>query len=323
MMNAKQRVLSALKRQKPDRTPFMELAVDEAIGRAVTGMDDYGPKELAEALHLDGVSAGSAYPEILVRRHISPEGRSMITGGLLQNRSDLKRITLRDPCDDSHYDDIKRNVDHCGAERAVFGATNIGLDPLLLGMGIDNFAYALADDVKLIEEILDIYTEWAALAALKLQACGVDFIWFTDDLAYNSSMMFSPSFFREIAMPRLKKVTAGLKIPTVFHSDGWITPILDDIAELGIDAIHPIDPSALDIRSVKESHGSKFCLIGNIDLRHTLVSGAVEDVRAEVAERIRTIGYNGGYIVSSANSITNYCKVENVLAMRDAVEEFG
>ena len=35
------------------------------------------------------------------------------------------------------------------------------------------------------------------------------------------------------------------------------------------------------------------------------------------------VGRGGGYIISSSNSLTDYCKTENVLAMADAVRKYG
>ncbi|MFH1929654.1 MAG: uroporphyrinogen decarboxylase family protein, partial [Chloroflexota bacterium] len=62
---------------------------------------------------------------------------------------------------------------------------------------------------------------------------------------------------------------------------------------------------------------------GNIDLHYTLTRGTPAEVEAEVRDRIERVGRGGGYIISSANSITSYCKLENVLAMRDAVARYG
>jgi uroporphyrinogen-III decarboxylase len=46
-------------------------------------------------------------------------------------------------------------------------------------------------------------------------------------------------------------------------------------------------------------------------------------VEAEVRERIEQVGKGGGYIISSANSITDQCKVENVRAMTRAIRKYG
>lgn len=322
MMTSKERVLAALKLQKPDRVPFMELGIDHEIGVQLLGKEEYTPGELAECLCLDGIGT-PFYPRIYTERHTNEDGRSYITGGLLKTRKDLDMIKLDDPSDPKLYDGVKRFVEQYGDRYAIFGATNIGLDPLLLSMGFDGFAYALADDLKLIEKILDIYTDWAAETVMHLQEAGMDIVWFTDDIAFNTSLMFSPAFFREVAVPRLQKVMRNVKVPSMYHSDGNIMAVMDDLINLGFNGIHPMEPGAVDIVEVKKQFGHKVCLVGNIDLRHTLVNGTVEEVEQEVRDRIEKVGYNGGYILSSANSLAKYCKVENVLAMRDAVLKYG
>lgn len=321
-MTSKERVLTALRCQKPDRVPFMELGVDYVVGQRLLRKERYDQGELAEFLCLDGIGTG-LYPTIYVERRTDETGRSFIVGGQIKDRSDLSMVDPGDPTDQFRYDQVKKFVDKHGDRYAIFAATNIGLDPLLLSMGPESFAYALVDDPKLVEEILDIYAEWSAEVVTRLQQCGVDIIWFTDDIAFNSSMMFSPEFFREVAKPRLARVMDRVKVPAIFHSDGFILPIIDDLIELGFSGIHPLDPCAVDIEQVKEKYGSRICLVGNIDLRYTLVNGKPHEVEQEVKDRVTRIGRDGGYILSSANTITSYCKDENILAMRDALLKYG
>ncbi len=321
-MSSKERVLTALRCQKPDRVPFMELGIDYVVGQRLLKKEQYHPGELAEFLCLDGIGTG-LYPVIYVQRRTDETGRSFIVGGLIRDRSDLSMIDPGDSTDESRYDQVKQFVDKHGDKYAIFAATNIGLDPLLLSMGPENFAYALADDIRLVEEILDIYTEWSAETVTRLQQCGIDIIWFTDDIAFNSSMMFSPEFFREVAKPRLARVMDQVKVPAIFHSDGFILPVIEDLIDLGFSGIHPLDPCAVDIEQVKETYGSRICLIGNIDLRYALVNGHPHEVEQEVRDRVTRIGRDGGYILSSANTITGYCKDENILAMRDALLKYG
>jgi len=63
--------------------------------------------------------------------------------------------------------------------------------------------------------------------------------------------------------------------------------------------------------------------MGNIDLRYTLTRGTPEETEAETKERIEKIGKGGGYILASANSLTRYCRPENVLAMNKALLKYG
>jgi 5-methyltetrahydrofolate--homocysteine methyltransferase len=98
---------------------------------------------------------------------------------------------------------------------------------------------------------------------------------------------------------------------------------MDDLIECGFQGFHPVQPNCMDIDAVKAKWGDSMCLLGNINLDSTLTLGSPQDVRAEVYERIRTIGPGGGYMVSSSNSVTDYVPVENMRAMFDATFEFG
>jgi uroporphyrinogen decarboxylase len=98
---------------------------------------------------------------------------------------------------------------------------------------------------------------------------------------------------------------------------------MDDLIEIGVNALHPIEPKAMDIAEVKRRVGRKLCLIGNIDLGYTLTRGTPEEVRAEVRERIRTCAPGGGYCVGSSNTVTNYVPLANYKAMIEASREFG
>lgn len=109
----------------------------------------------------------------------------------------------------------------------------------------------------------------------------------------------------------------------IFHSDGDNTEIMEDLVEAGYHGFNPIQPNCMDIEEVKKKWGKKLCLIGNINLDSTLTLGTPQDVRAEVYERIRTIGPGGGYMVCSSNSIPDYVPLGNMKAMFSAAKEFG
>jgi uroporphyrinogen decarboxylase len=126
--------------------------------------------------------------------------------------------------------------------------------------------------------------------------------------------------YEEFIQPYQMIVAKQMKKPWVFHSDGNVLPILDALLKLGMSALHPIQPSAMDINKIKKEYGGKVCIIGNIDLDYTLTLGTPEEVEREVRDRLEKIGRGGGYIISSANTITNYCKLENVKAMAATVE---
>lgn len=323
-MNSRERVLSALALGQPDRVPFIEAGIDREMQVQIMGREVFTPAELAAELGLDNINV-SFLPPLFVEKRQSAV-REFIERPLLTSPDTLDLIEFPNPRNPAFYEEGKRLVDHNRGQYAVVGCIRLGASPTLMSMGLEAFSYAQYDYPGLVENILDQYVEWAAQVVERLPDVGVDLVWAFDDLAYKTGPMFSPQVFREIFLPRLHKVAAALRatgLPWIFHSDGNLMPILDDLLTLGMNGLHPIEPGAMDINEVKQRYGRRVCLVGNIDLHYTLTRGSPEQVEAEVRERIENVGRGGGYIISSANTITSYCKLENVLAMRDAVARYG
>jgi uroporphyrinogen-III decarboxylase len=90
-----------------------------------------------------------------------------------------------------------------------------------------------------------------------------------------------------------------------------------------MNGVHPIQPAAMDMKQMKSKYGNRVCILGNIDLDYTLTLGTPEEVDREVKERIAVAGVGGGYVITSANSLTDYCKDENVWAMARAIKKYG
>lgn len=114
-----------------------------------------------------------------------------------------------------------------------------------------------------------------------------------------------------------------LGIPFIFHSDGDFSAVFDDLAACGVKAIHPIEPQAMDIETVKQQVGDQFCIFGNVDLDYTLTRGTPAEVDALVREKIKKLAPGGGYGVAASNSIPDYVKPENFRAMVAAVKKYG
>ncbi len=323
-MNSRRRVLTALAGGQPDRVPFIEAGVDPEMQLQIMGGDDFTPAELALELGLDAVTVDLLPPLFVESRRTT--AREFIERPLLTSPGALSLMEFPDPTERAFYDEARERVEDNRGEFAVGARIRLGASPMLMSMGIDGFSYALYDHPGLVEAILDRYTDWTAEVVKRLPEVGADFVWSFDDVAYKTGPMFSPQVFREVFLPALRKVADAIHsvgLPWIFHSDGDLMPLMDDLLTLGMRGLHPIEPGAMDINEVKQRYGDRICLVGNIDLHHTLTRGTPAEVEAEVRERIEVAGQGGGYMVSSANTITSYCKLENVLAMRDAVRRYG
>ncbi|MEW6048960.1 MAG: uroporphyrinogen decarboxylase family protein, partial [Bacillota bacterium] len=190
-------------------------------------------------------------------------------------------------------------------------------------IGLERFCYYIYDDPAFVREVVERFCTWCATVIEYVNQLDFDFYWVNDDIADTHGPWFSPKVFRELFLPYIREVARCIKKPWIFHSDGNLMPLLDDLLTLGMNAIHPIQPRAMDIGEVKRCYGARLCLVGNIDLDYILTQASPDEVENSVKDTILTAGSGGGYIISSANSLTDYCKVENVLAFAQAVNKYG
>ncbi|MBT3187566.1 MAG: hypothetical protein HN335_01075 [Anaerolineae bacterium] len=158
----------------------------------------------------------------------------------------------------------------------------------------------------------------------------IDIIKIGDDLGTQESLLMSPKMYREILKPIHADLIAYTKERTnakvLFHTDGDVQPLIDDFVEIGIDILNPIQTSAgkmADLEGLKKRFGKKMVFCGGIDTHKVLPHGSPDDVRQEVRRVINALGPDGGFMVSSVHTVMNDVPAENILAMVDAVEEFG
>jgi hypothetical protein len=342
-MISRQRVLAALRGEAHDRVPFMELYVDEHFARrllklppidkptpmsgtssvtcAYFGGQTYDPLDLAKALDLDGLLM-SVQPQIYFNSRLV-NGSYFVEGGRIHTRDDLTLINLPDPDETWIYEPAQRFIERFRPLGYAIGCfINLGSDPVVLSMGWDYFCYALYDDLELIDTMFDIYCSWYTQAVKHICELGFDFIWAGDDIAFKSGPMISPQTFRQYFMPHYRRVAERITLPWIFHTDGNFLPILDDLLSLKMDALHPNEPDAVDIREVKERVNGRVSLIGNIDI-NVLSRETPKEVETLTRDTIRSVAGDGRYILSSSNAITRSCQVENVLAMINACHQYG
>ena len=336
-MTSRERVLTALMRKQPDRVPWVESTVHNTLVEKLLKRADFEKATVTQLFAVPGARFSPAVFEILaidnMNFSIAPprfvksrsfEGMDIILDGLIKEENDLEKVVLPNPDDDAFYQPARDFVARFrGTDKALGVTTRIGISNTYLSMGIEHFSLQLYDNPDFVFKVMDLFISWAEKAVTRINDLGFDFLIIPEDLAWKQGPMFSPKIFREVFLPRMKRVTERIRIPWIFHSDGNLMPILDDLLSLGMNGLANIEPNAMDIGALKKNYGKKICLMGNIDLHYTLTRGTAEETEAEVKKRIEEIGPGGGYILASANSLTPYCKPENVLAMNRALLKYG
>ena len=179
---------------------------------------------------------------------------------------------------------------------------------------------------ELAERILDIPFHYHLAAAHKLVDLGVDMIWTGDDVGMQSRMLMSPATWRRFLKPRLAAFIASLKrqnplLKVAYHTDGCVYPIIPDLIEIGVDVLNPIQPQSMNPEWLKREFGRQLCFWGTIDIQRTLPFGTPDDVKAEVLERLRTVGQNGGLILGPTHNVQLDTPMENFWALVRTVTE--
>lgn len=171
--------------------------------------------------------------------------------------------------------------------------------------------------------------EYVVPNALEQVKTGLDYMWIAEDLGFSSGPFFSLEQYREFVHPFLKQLVDEVRrvrkdLPIAFHCCGNFKIFIEDMIDLGIQAINPFQRTATwDLKEVKKKYGDRICIIGNIDSSRTLPYGTPEDVDKEVKEAINIAGPGGGLVISSDHSLHDGIPIENMWAMINAVKKYG
>ncbi len=168
-------------------------------------------------------------------------------------------------------------------------------------------------------------------ARLFLEEAGeyIDVFQCADDLAMQNAPFMSPAMYREFIKPYQAELFGYIKSMTraklYFHSCGAVTNLLDDLVDVGVDILNPVQVSAtgMETDKLKARFGTRLSFWGGIDTFDVLPNGNPHDVRKEVAKRIGDLAPGGGYILGSVHNMQSDVPPENVIAMLESALELG
>ena len=242
--------------------------------------------------------------------------------GLVRTRADLDAFDFP-TIDDADFTDIEEAPRHLPEGMKIMSSTTGIWESVWQVMGFEDFCFACADDSTLIDELFDRFADFHWRVFMKsIDMPEVAAMWYTDDMAYATGPMIDPAILRRHVFPVMKKMGQACRereMPFVFHSDGDVTSLMDDILGAGVTALHPIEPKAMDSAELKRKYGGRLALVGNIDVDF-LSRAAPDEIRTVTAEKIRTLGPDG-YGVGSANSVPPWVPIENYRAMVETALE--
>jgi uroporphyrinogen decarboxylase len=360
-MTHKERMLTVLlDKEKPDKVPHGEVTIDPMIAQAVFG--DRIPEEqgnflvywmtepftdrffqrhlrLREFLGLDFAHVFPREPleKVGVNKHGHPIIRDVWGGKVVaapnsteELEAPIADITRADEYVFPDVDDFAfDNLERWASESDLFTVCQLdtGFFKISLLVGFTNYMYFVydhRDELKLLmKKLADLQIRLSREAVKR----GADCIWLANDYAFNQGTFIKPDLLWELDFQYVKQVVDEvhrLGVPCAFHACGNQTEMLDNIVELGVDALHAIQPTAQnDIRAIKKRYGKQITLIGNVDISHLMPFGTPWEVDRTVKELIHDVGRDGGFVLSTCNGIMEDVPVQNAITMHLACEKYG
>lgn len=252
--------------------------------------------------------------------------------------ADLARMPWPDPRDPARYAGLRERVRRLrvASGRALFGMAPCGHDlfnQLLRVRGMENGLMDLVAEREFVEAFLDRLCETICTAQrLFLGEVGdlLDVHFAADDLSGQTGPLINPALYREFIKPRQARILATIREHTAakifYHTCGAALPFLDDLVEIGVDILNPVQVSAtgMEPAALKRRYGKRLSFWGGgCDTQRVLPHGTPAEVRAEVRQRMRELAPGGGFVFNPVHNIQPQVPPANVVALFDAALEYG
>ena len=247
---------------------------------------------------------------------------------------DLAEFSWPDPGDPGRYRGLRQRAQNLHEKTDYAVVLTFGGGPVHQSQYMRGFGAWLEDllvSPAFAEGLMDRYVEvWVEMIRLALQEAGefIDVVMWGDDIGAQSTPLINPQLYRRAIKPRHRRINDALRRfgkPVLFHTCGAVFSLIPDLIESGIDALNPIQVSAvgMDTKRLKREFGRDLAFWGAIDTHQVLPRGTPAEVREEVKRRIGDLAEAGGYIVASVHNIQPEVPPENIEAMCEATLEFG
>ncbi len=175
----------------------------------------------------------------------------------------------------------------------------------------------LADAI--IDKIFNIQKRYIEKS---FEACGaaLDIVYLSDDMGMQDRQLISTEVWTERFKEPYRKLIELIHSKgayVFYHSDGAAFPIIEQMVNLGVDIINPIQHACpgMEREHLIEAFGSKVVFHGAVENQQILPFGTPEDVHKEVATNIKILGKHGRYICAPCHNLQPATPIENILAL--------
>lgn len=352
-LTPKDRVLTALAHQEPDRVPinYMTNPGINARLKAHFGLSPKDNEGLRRALGVDFAHITARYtgPKL----HADPPERRVDNWGVrtryIEHESGgywdfcdfpLREATLEEASgwpmpapDDFDYARMRQEAsarkDYC----VMAGGAGLGCVINRIGKlrGMDQILVDLVtDDPVALELIRRKQQIELAITERTLEAGRglIDLLWIGEDLSTQLGPMISLELYRKHIRPwheQFVKLAKAYKLPVMFHSCGACSWVFEDLIEMGIDAIETLQPEAKgnSPEHLKKTFGDRLTFHGCIPTGGAIAFGTPAETTEVCRRTLEIMMPGGGYCFSPSHQLQDNTSTENAVAMYEAAQRFG
>jgi uroporphyrinogen decarboxylase len=346
-MTSKERVLVALSHREPDRVPldlWITPEIEDSLMRETGAGDAFDMRvdmghdclmSFAGIVASFYMSDEEQYvcPWGITWRQVAYDGgkatyTEIVTNPLAGDDSKLVSYRPPDPDETGQYREVEDLVARYGKTHCIVGGVlaSVFECPWYL-RGMMQFLQDLISNKDYAHRLMDMTMDFHRRAGIHMINRGCDMLLAGDDVGTQDRMLISPDLWREFVKPRYgelfqayRAVKGDVKIAT--HICGSIEPIIDDLIEVGVDVLNPVQPLAMDPARLKKRFGKRISFWGGVDDQKVLPFGTPADVEQEVRLRLGQLAPGGGYILCSSHNVQATTPLRNVHAFYEAAERF-
>ena len=344
-MNSRDRVLAAFAHEEPDRVPAWCGASSEFWEKAkrALDLDDEGLR-VRFGDDFRRVFAREAGPEI----ELEP-GVTSVTPFGIKRRGIGYGQPIAHPLADASLDEVDAypwpdpaSVDVSGVrpEAAAYegryailgGAWSPFWHDLIDLLGMENMYLKMYDQPEVVDAVIGHLVDYYAAVSRKIfdaAADVIDIFFIGIDFGSQRGPLWGEAMFRRFILPHLKRLVDlghDYRLKVMMHCCGGFAELIPAMIEIHLDGLHALQPCCpgMGPRKLKAEFGDKILLNGAIDSHHVLIKGNPAMVRERTRELVEILKPGGGYVAgASHDTILEETPLENVLAMFDAIQEFG
>ena len=181
---------------------------------------------------------------------------------------------------------------------------------------------------KLADYVLTRVTENQVIKARRFAEAGCDCLHCGDDVGMQHKLMMHPDMWRQWLKPRWAQVWAAAReinpdIQIFYHSDGNIDDIIEDLIEIGMTILNPVQPECVDPAEMKHKYGDRVAFWGCVGTQTTFPFGTPDEMKRTIRHLVETVGNGGGLLLAPTHVLEPDVPWENVEAFFEAVNEYG